>query len=135
MDLGLFFIRRCFSKIGSAATKLGEFLACGVPVVINNGIGDSGEIVHNERVGLVLEEPVTTELDRRCSELEILLADPATPARCRRVAEKYFDLAEGIRTYDAVYRQLTREPEMDRISPFVPLELLRGSDKPTTIAS
>lgn len=106
MDLGLFFIRRCFSKTGSAATKLGEFLACGVPVVINDGIGDSGEIVRNERVGLVLAEPATAELDRRCSELEALLADPATSARCRQAAERHFNLQDGICSYNGIYEEL-----------------------------
>jgi glycosyltransferase involved in cell wall biosynthesis len=45
MDLGVFFIKPCFSKLGSAATKLAELLGTGVPVVINDGIGDSGRIV------------------------------------------------------------------------------------------
>src|SRR5207245_2390890 len=54
MDVGMFFIKPVFSKKGSAATKLGEFLASGVPVVINEGVGDSAEIVRNERVGVVL---------------------------------------------------------------------------------
>jgi glycosyltransferase involved in cell wall biosynthesis len=109
MDLGIFFIRRCFSKIGSAATKLGEFLACGVPVVINDGIGDSGRIVRHEKVGIVLQEPSVEELGRRRLELEELLNDPEITFRCRQAAEKHFNLQDGIQAYQCLYDELLKK--------------------------
>src|SRR5258706_9840928 len=47
MDVGVFFITPALSTMGTAATKLGEFLATGVPVIINDGVGDSGRIVRD----------------------------------------------------------------------------------------
>jgi glycosyltransferase involved in cell wall biosynthesis len=106
MDVGLFFIKVCFSKQGSSATKLAEFLATGVPVIINDGIGDSGGIVAEHRAGIVLSEATVAALDGRWAELQAMLADPGTPARCRDAARAYFDVDEGSRAYDRLYERV-----------------------------
>lgn len=106
MDVGVFFIRRCFSKRASAATKLAEFLGCGVPVVINDGIGDSGEIVRSARAGVVLPGVGREHFDRSAIELQAVLADPGTPVRCRETAAREFDLTSGATKYAALYQRL-----------------------------
>ncbi len=110
MDLGLFFIKPCFSKRGSSATKLGEFLATGVPVVINDGIGDSGAIVQNHGVGVVLPSLAAEEFETAAKAIEVLLKDPLRSRRCRETAEKYFDLKAGVEKYDALYTRLVGAP-------------------------
>ena len=107
MDVGVFFIRVCFSKRASAATKLAEFLGCGVPVVINDGIGDSGDSVRRHGVGVVLDEAVAARFDNATDALRRLLADAGTRARCREAAMQEFNLANGIASYGAVYEQLS----------------------------
>lgn len=107
MDLGLFFIKVCFSKRGSAATKLGEFLGCGVPVVINDGVGDSGWIVRDHHVGVVLSDTRPQAFAASVPEIERLLADPERAARCRDTARRYFDVEAGARRYADLYRSLT----------------------------
>jgi glycosyltransferase involved in cell wall biosynthesis len=106
MDVGLFFIKVCFSKQGSSATKLAEFLATGVPVIINDGIGDSGRIVAERRAGIVLSEATVAALDARFGDLQAMLADPETPRRCREAARAYFDVDEGSRAYDRLYERV-----------------------------
>lgn len=106
MDLGMFFIRVCFSKRGSAATKLGEFLACGVPVVINDGVGDSGGIVQRHRVGVVLANTTTEEFEASLPTVGKVLRDPESRKRCREVAHRYFDLETGVREYHELYSEL-----------------------------
>lgn len=106
MDMGVFFIKVCFSKRGSAATKLGEFLACGVPVVINDGIGDSGSMVRRHRVGVVLSDVTETEFEASLQSIRRIWEDRQTAERCRETAKQYFDLSEGIRAYEALYREL-----------------------------
>lgn len=106
MDAGLFFIRVCFSKKGSAATKLGEFLACGVPVIINDGIGDSGWLVRKHGVGVVLADTTVPEYERSLPAVNALFDDRVIRARCRQTAEQCFDLNGGIRRYAAIYRDL-----------------------------
>lgn len=106
MDVGVFFIRVCFSKKGSAATKLGEFLACGVPVIINDGVGDSGWIVRKHDVGVVLSDTAAQEFEQSLPVVKQLFDDPGISDRCRETARQYFDLNEGIRKYAALYRDL-----------------------------
>ena len=106
MDVGLFFIKVCFSKQGSSATKLAEFLATGVPVIINDGIGDSGRIVAERRAGIVLPEATVAALEERLPDVRAMLTDPDTPARCREAARAYFDVDEGSRAYDRLYQRV-----------------------------
>ncbi|MFQ6027090.1 MAG: glycosyltransferase, partial [Dehalococcoidia bacterium] len=106
MDLGIFFLKVCFSKKGSCATKLGEFLATGIPVVINAGVGDSGRIVQEHKVGVVLSQVGIEEFADSLSKVEQLFDDPLIKHKCRDVARRYFDLSEGIKKYAMLYRTL-----------------------------
>ena len=106
MDVGLFFIKVCFSKKGSCATKLGEFLATGTPVMINNGVGDSGRIVQEFNAGVVLPDATTTSVTRGIPAVRSLLEDQETQTRCRAAAKRYFDVRRGSEQYAALYRRL-----------------------------
>lgn len=106
MDVSLFFIKVCFSKKGSCATKLGELLATGVPVVINDGVGDSGRVVRESGAGLVLSA-ASVEVMRECvPALRELLSDPRTPERCRNAASSHFDVEDGSRKYARLYERV-----------------------------
>lgn len=106
MDVGMFFIRPCFSKKGSAATKLGEFLGCGVPVVINDGVGDSGAIVRAARAGVVLAEPTPRAFEETLDAVQAMLGDADVATRCRAAATEHFDLERGVAKYAALYERL-----------------------------
>lgn len=52
----------------SSPTKFGEYLAAGVPVISTKGIGDTSDIIRNEKVGLTIspnDEGITSE-DLEC---------------------------------------------------------------------
>ncbi|MAE72348.1 MAG: hypothetical protein CME06_18000 [Gemmatimonadetes bacterium] len=104
-DLGLFFITPAFSKRASCATKMGEILGCGVPLLINRGVGDSEALVDKHRVGIAAHDlrPWTTSAayDRVRT---IIDGDPELKRRCRRTAEAEFDLARAIEAYVEIYR-------------------------------
>jgi len=106
MDVGLFFIKPAFSKRGSAATKLGEFLATGVPIIINDGVGDSGRIVQEEGVGLVLKGTDLEDFEQAVELLPSLLGDQTIRDRCRAAAGRRFDLAKGVGQYAALYQRV-----------------------------
>ena len=106
MDLGVFLIKPCFSKLGSAATKLAEFLGTGVPVVINDGIGDSGRIVRDAHVGVVLPEATPGVFAASVPDVRALLADGATASRCVATARRLFSLADGVARYASLYARL-----------------------------
>ena len=106
-DVGIFFIKSCFSKTASCPTKFGEYLACGLPVVINKGIGDTEQIVRENRVGVVMEDFSAQEYRKKIEELKELLKEgDALRRRCRNVAERYFSLAQGGKKYLEVYERL-----------------------------
>jgi len=106
-DVGMFFIRPVASKRGSAATKLAEFLACGVPVIINDGVGDSGDIVRKGRVGLVLPRVDMETFEHSLLDVRALLADREVASRCRGLARELFDVERAVYKYRRVYRLLS----------------------------
>ena len=106
MDVGVFFVKPLVSMRAAAPTKLGEFLACGVPVVIAGPLADAGEIVRRGRVGLVLDGAHAEEHERSVAALRDLLADDDTPSRCRSVAAAEFSIDRAVAAYDDLYQRL-----------------------------
>jgi glycosyltransferase involved in cell wall biosynthesis len=102
----LFFRRPSPANAASCPTKLAEALASGLPVVCNRGIGDLDQLLPQERVGVLLEDFTPAATAAAQDALVGLLADPEVSARCRRVAEKRFGLAQGVAAYHRVYREL-----------------------------
>lgn len=106
-DAGLFFIKPTFSKQASSPTKLGEFLACGVPVVINSKIGDTEELVRSNRVGVVVKDFVNSSYESTTIELlELLKEKQSLRNRCRQTAEKFLSLEQGVEMYKRLYQSL-----------------------------
>ena len=56
INAGIFFIKPIFSKKASMPTRLGEYLASGVPSLCNAGIGDIDDIFEKGKAGVVLRE-------------------------------------------------------------------------------
>lgn len=110
MDAGAFFYKAGRSRFARAPTKLGEFLATGVPCVCSGGVGDVDEILERDRVGVILRE--TTDAARReaMRALVKLSEEPDIQARCAAAASGTFSLEEGVQAYDALYRELAARP-------------------------
>jgi glycosyltransferase involved in cell wall biosynthesis len=111
-DAGLSFIKPCLSKVASSATKVGEYLAAGLPVVATAGIGDTDELLTEpvpggKPVGVLVHRFTPDAYREAAVQLGRLLADPDTPARCREAAERHFHLERvGWARYRRLYRQL-----------------------------
>jgi glycosyltransferase involved in cell wall biosynthesis len=106
-DAGIAFIKPCFSKIASSPTKYAEYLACGLPLIINPGIGDSDALVDEHKVGVMVREFNDREYASTISRIEDLAGDPATRTATRGVARRLFDLrAVGARRYADLYRRI-----------------------------
>ncbi len=108
MSAGAAIIRPVYSKIASAPTKLAEYLGCGVPCLGNVGVGDMASILEDENTGVAIRAFNEDERKRAVDRLLALADDPATPERCRSVAQKYFAVEDGIARYRAIYRELMR---------------------------
>jgi glycosyltransferase involved in cell wall biosynthesis len=105
-DGALFLIRPSYAKRASCPTKLGECLACGVPVVANAGVGDVADILAAHQVGSVVSQFTDMAYDRAVDDLDALWRDPDAPRRCRRAAETGFALGDAVAAYDRIYRSL-----------------------------
>lgn len=107
--VGLAFYKQGYSRKACCPTKFGEYLACGLPIIINRGIGDCDEIVLKEKVGVVINEFSSKEYERAIKELKVLLSEgDILRERCRAAAEKYFSLETGVERYWKIYRRLGR---------------------------
>jgi len=86
-------------------TKIGEFLACGRPIVVNKGLGDMDQLIEEFDVGVVLDGDLDGLL-QGAIKLINLISDPETPNRCRALAEKYFSMDVGAQKYLDLYSQM-----------------------------
>jgi glycosyltransferase involved in cell wall biosynthesis len=108
-DAGLSLIRPCASKRSSSPTKVGEYLAAGLPVVSTAGIGDCDRMLGGGR-GVVLDALDDHGLDRGVRALSALLDDPLTRGRCRAFAEAELSLERtGGPRYAEVYEAVLAE--------------------------
>ena len=92
--------------VAAMPTKIGEFLASGRPVVVNAGLGDCDALLPSSGTGVVMDGTDTAAADRAAARLLDLLDDPATPARCRRLAEEHFNLDTAVATLQGIYRSI-----------------------------
>ena len=107
-DAGLAFIKPCFSKLASSPTKFAEYLACGLPLVINRGVGDSDSLADENRVAAMISDFNNEEYARASAELLLMAANPdETRRRMRDVAEKLFDVRGlGVHRYVRLYEEV-----------------------------
>lgn len=90
--------------------KFGESLACGVPVLLSEGIGDASPLVRDRGLGAVFSGPeLAGEGDD--SELERFLGEQAADAaglagRCRRAAEELWSWEEQVPRWLALHERL-----------------------------
>ncbi|MDR7899029.1 hypothetical protein RHJ63_11985 [Thermosynechococcus sp. JY1334] len=106
MNLGIFFRKPAYSNLACAPTRLGEFLACGIPCVTNDGVGDMTQIIEQEKVGVILRSFDESAMRKAAEEILELLQDEHLSQRCRAAAIKYFSLEEGVKDYQNIYQQL-----------------------------
>ena len=107
-DAGLAFIKPCLSKLASSPTKYAEYLGCGLPLVINAGIGDSDALITKEGVGALVQDFGDEEYGRAADHLAVLAAArEQTRARTREVAERLFDVRRtGVDRYAGLYEKV-----------------------------
>jgi len=113
-DAGLAFIKPCFSKLASSPIKNGEYLACGLPIIINAGIGDSDQLIVREKVGALIGEFTAQEYDRAVTQVLSFMIDvEGTRGHVRGVAERLFDVREvGTERYARLYEEVLESEEV-----------------------
>lgn len=98
-----------YSQIACAPTKLAEYLGCGVPCLVNAGIGDVEEIVESEQVGAVAADFSEPALRGAVDRLLAVAEEPGIAQRCVAAAERRFSVVDGVAAYHRIYNRLLGE--------------------------
>jgi glycosyltransferase involved in cell wall biosynthesis len=104
IDVGTCFITPTFSSKGVSATKLAEYLACGIPVIANAGIGDTGAIIDQVQGGYVLPNFSPEAVNDAAHAFQSLMKADGLEIRLR--ARQILDLPIALRAYRKVYDDL-----------------------------
>ncbi len=105
-DAGLFFLTQGLSEHGCSPTKVGEYWACGLPVVTTPNVSDTDALIREWRAGVVVAGHDDESYRRAAAELEALLADADLPRRCRKAAEAHYALAAACDRQFVLYQKL-----------------------------
>lgn len=106
---GIVLLREGRSKIASSPIKLAEYLASGLPVVINDAVGDAPRLVAKWRAGVILRALDREAMREAAKALDALLREGrAARERARALAESHYGLALGVSRYRDLYSILLR---------------------------
>ena len=107
-DVGIAFYKPGFSKLATSPVKVTEYLACGLPLIINAGIGDSDALIANESVGALVRSFTEPEYTSAALVIAALTRDvEQTRKKSREVAEKSFDVRRvGRERYARLYEKV-----------------------------
>ena len=103
-DVGVCFVRPAPSKVASSPTKLAEYLAAGIPAVVNAGVGDT-DALESESSVHVLDDLSPAGLAEAAASLPAMLG--ADRAEARALARRSFSIGEiGGPRYGRLYRDV-----------------------------
>lgn len=86
--------------MSSSPTKQGEIMAMGVPVVCNEGVGDTDEIINKYKSGVVVKN---FEYE---TAIKLMVQNNIDPLIIRKGAYEYFSLVNGVKKYATIYNSL-----------------------------
>ena len=107
-DAGIAFYLPGTSRLGTSPVKVSEYLACGLPVVVNRGVGDSEEFIQREQIGAIVQGFNSAEYSTAAGTIAEMAAAPEEiRARARDVAERLFDVRSiGVERYARLYERV-----------------------------
>ncbi len=105
-DFAINFVRPVPTRRYNTSIKDAEYLACGLPVLIADGISDDSELIRDNHAGAVfgsLDREAVREAARRMRELLESEPPERRRSRIRGVAERHRDLGSAAGIYAALY--------------------------------
>ena len=107
-DFGLVAVPPMPSQRFRSPIKVGEYLCCGLPYIVCQGVSEDDWVAFRDRVGLVVEAFTPAEAVRVAPQLAAFLADDrvALRARCRAAGIQYRGFGRYIAVAEEIFRQL-----------------------------
>ncbi|MBV9215456.1 MAG: glycosyltransferase [Acidobacteria bacterium] len=103
-DAGLSFVTAGYATLSRSPTKIPEYLAAGLPIVANSGVGDVDELITQNGVGVLIDE---FNAKNYLQAFECLVALDNVREKCKIAAERGFDLNRvGAVRYQRLYKRL-----------------------------
>ncbi|SMY38166.1 MULTISPECIES: glycosyltransferase [Photobacterium] len=113
MTFAILYFTSGISKIGSAPTRMAEFLACGIPILGNEGVGDMANLIKKFNIGVVVKNNSEQDLITALNEMKSLLADPDCSRRCKQAALELFSADVGAKRYNKIYQRVSYEKNIN----------------------
>jgi Glycosyltransferase len=111
-DAAISFRKPTFSQIGASPTKIAEYLAAGLPVVMSHGVGDMDSVISESKTGVIVSEFTKETYDSAAAALIDLAGREDMASRCRETARRQFDLESvGGARYRAIYQKVLKNNE------------------------
>jgi glycosyltransferase involved in cell wall biosynthesis len=102
-DLGLIFVRGDLALLAASPTKLGQYLACGLVVVAEKGIGGLDNILVNQGAGCLVDSQ-RPDTWGEVVERALYLCDQADfRQKSREIASRFYSLSIGVDSYAKAY--------------------------------
>lgn len=103
-DVGLSFVKAGYATQSRSPTKIPEYLACGIPIIANHGVGDIDDLVAENGIGVIVDG--SSEADYVAAVEEVRQV-AFVPDDYVRIAQEKFDLhLVGGRRYRNLYKRL-----------------------------
>lgn len=103
-NVGLSFVKATYSTQSRSPTKIPEYLAAGLPLIANAGVGDVDELIINESVGVLIDR---FDRETYIDAVKNVLRMGDIGNRCKKTAYRRFDLEKvGGARYRRLYNKL-----------------------------
>lgn len=106
-DVALSFVKSTFATLSRSPTKIPEYLAAGLPIIANAGVGDVDALIHDRHVGSLIDEFSQQSYAHALKEVRELSMDRGFAGHCFNTAVDEFDLTQvGGKRYLRLYGRL-----------------------------
>ncbi len=103
-DYGMIVIEKKITSFSLLATKTGEYLSCGLPVIVNKGVGAAYDLIKQNKLGVVFDSKDEKSFIRKINEIERHYNK--IKKHCVVFSRKYFDIKINAKKYYKIYRNL-----------------------------
>ena len=88
---------------------MGEYLACGLPIIAFSEIGDIQYLIESHHIGVTFKEYNKSQYEQTILKfIQLLNHKKDLPDKCRKFSENFFSLTRGADLYLKAYDQMLK---------------------------